>query len=101
MGGEGEQLVCSPLVLAREIAPPPPPPCFPPSTQTTRNKTQNAKRRLGHKTQNAHHPTTRPLAEITNGRVAWFSIFSLAVTLGTGAFTVFHLRGFFKKRKLV
>jgi len=33
--------------------------------------------------------------------VAWFSIFSLLVTVATGGFTVFHLRGFFKKRKLV
>ena len=43
----------------------------------------------------------RDLNEITNTRVAWFSIFTLLVTVGTGGFTVFHLRGFFKKRKLV
>jgi hypothetical protein len=47
-------------------------------------------------TQNQNQTT-----EITNTRVAWFSIFSLLVTVATGGFTVFHLRGFFKKRKLV
>ena len=47
------------------------------------------------------NPKTKIQTEITNTRVAWFSIFSLLVTVATGGFTVFHLRGFFKKRKLV
>lgn len=40
-------------------------------------------------------------AEATNERVAWFSISSLLVCAGLGAWQLWHLRQFFKRKKIL
>jgi hypothetical protein len=40
-------------------------------------------------------------AEETNTRVAWFSIFSLAVCVASAAFQLMYLRKFFQRKKLL
>jgi hypothetical protein len=40
-------------------------------------------------------------AEETNSRVAWFSIFSLAVCVGSAVFQMMYLRKFFQRKKLL
>lgn len=39
--------------------------------------------------------------ESTNARVLWFSVFSVAVLLSTAAWQVYHLKQYFKKKKLI
>lgn len=40
-------------------------------------------------------------AEETNSRVAWFSIFSLAVCVASAVFQLMYLRKFFQRKKLL
>lgn len=40
-------------------------------------------------------------AEETNTRVAWFSIFSLAVCVASAVFQLMYLRKFFQRKKLL
>jgi len=40
-------------------------------------------------------------AEETNARVAWFSIFSLAVCVASAVFQLMYLRKFFQRKKLL
>lgn len=39
--------------------------------------------------------------ESTNARVLWFSMFSVCVLLSTSAWQVYHLKQYFKKKKLI
>jgi len=39
--------------------------------------------------------------ESTNARVLWFSVFSVVVLLSTAAWQVYHLKQYFKKKKLI
>ncbi|KAK1279315.1 Transmembrane emp24 domain-containing protein p24delta4 [Acorus gramineus] len=43
----------------------------------------------------------RTVSETTNGRVAWFSIMSLGVCIVVSALQLWHLKGFFQKKKLI
>lgn len=43
----------------------------------------------------------RDLSEVTNGRVAWFSILSLAVCIGSAVWQLFYLKKFFMRKKLL
>ncbi|GLJ46740.1 hypothetical protein SUGI_0985560 [Cryptomeria japonica] len=43
----------------------------------------------------------REISEITNSRVAWFSIMSLTVCLSVSAWQLWHLKRFFEKKKLI
>ncbi|ERN07584.1 transmembrane emp24 domain-containing protein p24delta3 [Amborella trichopoda] len=43
----------------------------------------------------------REVSELTNTRVAWFSIMSLGVCLGVSALQLWHLKRFFQKKKLI
>uniref|UniRef100_A0A0D6QVY3 GOLD domain-containing protein n=1 Tax=Araucaria cunninghamii TaxID=56994 RepID=A0A0D6QVY3_ARACU len=43
----------------------------------------------------------REVSEVTNTRVAWFSIMSLTVCLLAAAWQLWHLKGFFEKKKLI
>lgn len=41
------------------------------------------------------------IAEETNTRVAWFSIFSLAVCVASAGFQLIYLKKFFQRKKLL
>ncbi|GLJ07028.1 hypothetical protein SUGI_0055940 [Cryptomeria japonica] len=43
----------------------------------------------------------REVSEVTNARVAWFSIMSLTVCLVMSAWQLWHLKSFFEKKKLI
>jgi p24 family protein delta-1 len=43
----------------------------------------------------------RTVSEKTNARVAWFSILSLGVCIAVSALQLWHLQGFFRKKKLI
>ncbi|XP_077212715.1 transmembrane emp24 domain-containing protein p24delta3-like [Tasmannia lanceolata] len=43
----------------------------------------------------------REVSELTNARVAWFSIMSLGVCIGVSALQLWHLKRFFQKKKLI
>jgi hypothetical protein len=43
----------------------------------------------------------REVSEKTNGRVAWFSILSLSVCIAVSVLQVWHLQGYFAKKKLI
>ncbi|VAI84120.1 unnamed protein product [Triticum turgidum subsp. durum] len=43
----------------------------------------------------------REVSEKTNSRVAWFSILSLGVCVVVSALQLWHLQGFFQKKKLI
>ena len=43
----------------------------------------------------------RDLSEVTNSRVAWFSILSLGVCVASAGWQLWYLRRFFKRRKLL
>ncbi|RZC54219.1 hypothetical protein C5167_013078 [Papaver somniferum] len=43
----------------------------------------------------------REVSEITNTRVAWFSVMSLGVCIGVSALQLWHLKHFFQKKKLI
>jgi hypothetical protein len=39
--------------------------------------------------------------ESTNARVLWFSVFSVCVLFSTATWQVYHLKQYFKKKKLI
>lgn len=43
----------------------------------------------------------REVSEITNGRVAWYSIMSIGVCIAVSVMQVFHLKRYFRKKKLI
>ena len=43
----------------------------------------------------------REVSEKTNGRVAWFSIMSLGVCVVVSVLQLWHLHGYFRKKKLI
>ncbi|TVU28688.1 hypothetical protein EJB05_20218, partial [Eragrostis curvula] len=43
----------------------------------------------------------RTVSEKTNARVAWFSILSLGVCIATSILQLWHLQGYFRKKKLI
>ncbi|KAL5704288.1 hypothetical protein ACHQM5_022736 [Ranunculus cassubicifolius] len=43
----------------------------------------------------------REVSELTNSRVAWFSIVSLGICIGLAVFQLWHLKHFFQKKKLI
>lgn len=43
----------------------------------------------------------REVSERTNGRVAWFSIMSLGVCIVVSILQLWHLKRFFRKKKLI
>ncbi|VAI61440.1 unnamed protein product [Triticum turgidum subsp. durum] len=43
----------------------------------------------------------REVSEKTNGRVAWFSIMSLGVCVVVSVLQLWHLQGYFRKKKLI
>ncbi|KAK4359067.1 hypothetical protein RND71_021296 [Anisodus tanguticus] len=43
----------------------------------------------------------REVSEKTNARVAWFSIMSLGICLVVAALQIFHLKSYFRKKKLI
>ncbi|KAJ8767693.1 hypothetical protein K2173_020633 [Erythroxylum novogranatense] len=43
----------------------------------------------------------RTVSETTNSRVAWFSIMSLAICILVSGLNLWHLKGYFQKRKLI
>ncbi|XP_077250092.1 transmembrane emp24 domain-containing protein p24delta3-like [Tasmannia lanceolata] len=43
----------------------------------------------------------RKVSELTNARVAWFGIMSLGVCIVVSALQLWHLKGFFQKKKLI
>ena len=43
----------------------------------------------------------REISEKTNSRVAWYSIYSLLICVGSGIFQLFYLRVFFKRKKML
>lgn len=54
-----------------------------------------------HKRARALHPTRALCTEETNTRVAWFSIFSLAVCVASAGAQLLYLRKFFQRKKLL
>lgn len=49
----------------------------------------------------AREAEMREVSERTNGRVAWFSIMSLGVCIVVSILQLWHLKSFFRKRKLI
>ncbi|XP_037458557.1 transmembrane emp24 domain-containing protein p24delta3-like [Triticum urartu] len=49
----------------------------------------------------AREAEMREVSEKTNSRVAWFSILSLGVCVVVSALQLWHLQGFFQKKKLI
>ncbi|KAM0829333.1 hypothetical protein ACQ4PT_066950 [Festuca glaucescens] len=49
----------------------------------------------------AREAEMREVSEKTNGRVAWFSILSLSVCIAVSVLQVWHLQGYFAKKKLI
>ncbi|GJN00370.1 hypothetical protein PR202_ga17795 [Eleusine coracana subsp. coracana] len=49
----------------------------------------------------AREAEMRTVSEKTNSRVAWFSILSLAVCIVVSVLNLWHLQGFFRKKKLI
>lgn len=43
----------------------------------------------------------REVSERTNARVAWFSIMSLGVCIVVSMLQLWHLKGYFQKKKLI
>lgn len=43
----------------------------------------------------------REVSETTNGRVAWYSIMSIGVCITVSVMQVFHLKRYFRKKKLL
>ena len=43
----------------------------------------------------------RDLSEEINEKVVWWSLLQAAVIVGSAVFQLFHLRGFFKSKKLM
>ena len=70
--------------LRSGLSPPPPPPAPPP--QTPRPNPQQE---------------MRDINEETNSRVAWFSIFSLLVTVVASMVQLAYLKKFFQRKKLL
>ncbi|CAD6337275.1 unnamed protein product [Miscanthus lutarioriparius] len=49
----------------------------------------------------AREAEMRTVSEKTNSRVAWFSILSLGVCVAVSVLQLWHLQGFFRKKKLI
>nr|GMD51015.1 transmembrane emp24 domain-containing protein p24delta3-like [Ipomoea batatas] len=49
----------------------------------------------------AREADMREVSEKTNGRVAWFSVFSLGVCIFVSLVQIWHLKRFFHKKKLI
>nr|GMD51162.1 transmembrane emp24 domain-containing protein p24delta3-like [Ipomoea batatas]GME20857.1 transmembrane emp24 domain-containing protein p24delta3-like [Ipomoea batatas] len=49
----------------------------------------------------AREADMREVSEKTNGRVAWFSVFSLGVCIFVSLVQIWHLKRFFQKKKLI
>ncbi|CAO2040551.1 unnamed protein product [Urochloa humidicola] len=49
----------------------------------------------------AREAEMRTVSEKTNSRVAWFSILSLGVCIAVSILQLWHLQGFFRKKKLI
>jgi len=49
----------------------------------------------------AREAEMRTVSEKTNARVVWFSILSLGVCIAVSILQLWHLQGFFRKKKLI
>ncbi|KAK1315073.1 Transmembrane emp24 domain-containing protein p24delta3 [Acorus calamus] len=49
----------------------------------------------------AREAEMRTVSETTNSRIAWFSIMSLGMCIVVSALQLWHLKGFFQKKKLI